>query len=60
MFNFIKNKFLFIIAISVLTLILLVVGAITLYKDESASFSDEGYIISTTTKKNAKFYLRFN
>ena len=60
MFNFIKNKFLFIIAISVLTLILLVVGAITLYKDESASFSDEGYIISTTTKKNAKFYFSAN
>ena len=60
MFNFIKNKFLFIVAISVLTLILLVVGALTLYKDESSSFSDGGYIISTTTKKNAKYYFSAN
>lgn len=60
MFNFIKNKFLFIIAISILTLIVLIALAVTLYKDESTSFSDGGYIISTTTKKNAKYYFSAN
>ena len=37
MFKFIKNKFFFIIALSVITLILLVVGAIALYKDEKSN-----------------------
>ena len=60
MFKFIKNKFMFIIAISILTLVLLIIGAITLYKDESESFNNEGYIISTTTKKNAKYYFSAN
>ncbi len=60
MFKFIKNKFLFIVIISVLTLVLLIVGAIALYKDNTKSFSDGGYIISSTTKKNAKYYFSSN
>lgn len=60
MFKFIKNKFLFIVMISVITLVLLVVGAVTLYKDESLSFNSDGYILSTTTKKNAKYYFSAN
>ena len=52
--------FLFIVMISVITLVLLVVGAVTLYKDESLSFNGEGYILSTTTKKNAKYYFSAN
>lgn len=60
MLKFIKNKFLFIILISVVTLVLLIVGAIMLYKDNSLSFNGEGYIISTTTKKNAKYYFSAN
>ena len=53
MFKFIKNKFLFIVIISVITLVLLVIGAIALYKDESLVFNNEGYIISTTTTKKS-------
>ena len=60
MFKFIKNKFLFIVVISVITLILLVAGAVVLHKDKTKSFSNEGYIISTTTKKNAKYYFSSN
>ena len=60
MFNFIKNKFAFIIAISLLTLILLVAGAVILYQDKSKTFKNEGYIISTTTKKNSKYYFSPN
>lgn len=60
MLNFMKNRFLFIIVISVITLVLLVVGAVTLYEDTSLNFSGDGYIISTTTKKNAKYYFSAN
>ncbi|MEE3343334.1 MAG: hypothetical protein VZS44_04505 [Bacilli bacterium] len=60
MFKFIKNKFLFIIIMSVATLVLLIVGALTLYKNETTTFDSEGYIISTTTKKNAKYYFSAN
>ena len=60
MFKFIKNKFFFIIALSVITLILLVVGAIALYKDEKSNFKGDGYIISTSTKKSAKYYFKAN
>ena len=62
MFKFIKNKFLFIVIISVITLVLLVIGAIALYKDESLVFNNEGYIISTTTtkKSNTKYYFSAN
>ena len=60
MLGFIKNKFAFIIAISLLTLILLVAGAVILYQDKSKTFKNEGYIISTTTKKNNKYYFSPN
>ncbi|MBQ6494908.1 MAG: hypothetical protein IJI49_02790 [Bacilli bacterium] len=60
MFNFIKNKFAFIIIISVLTLGLLIAGAIVMYQDNSKVFESEGYIISTTTKKNSKYYFSPN
>ena len=56
MFRFIKNKFLFIILISIVTLVLLVVGGVSLYKDSSLIFDGDGYILSTTTKKNSKYY----
>ena len=58
--KFLKNKFLFIILISIITLVLLIVGAITLYKDNSSSFANEGYIISSTTKSNTKYYFSAN
>lgn len=60
MFKFIKNKFLFIVLISVVTLILLIVGAMALYKDSSLVFDGDGYIISTTTKNNTKYYFSAN
>ena len=60
MFNFIKNKFAFIVALSLLILVFLIVGSVVLYKDESKSFSGEGYIISSTQKKNAKYYFNNN
>ena len=60
MFNFIKNKFAFIIIISVLTLGLLIAGAIVMYQDNSKVFENEGYIISTTAKKNSKYYFSPN
>ena len=56
MFKFIKNKFLFILIISILTLMLILVGSLISYKDKSKNFSQDGYIISSTTKKNAKYY----
>lgn len=56
-----KNNFLFIIGISIITLILLIVGAVSLYEDTSLSFSGDGYIISTTTtQENAKYYFSAN
>ena len=60
MFGFIKNKFAFILGLSILTLILLIVGAVTLYKDTNSTFDGDGYIISTTTKKSAKHYFSAN
>jgi len=60
MFKFIKNKFLFIVLISVVTLVILVVGALTLYEDPSLSFLNEGYIIETTSKTNNKYYFSAN
>lgn len=62
MFNFIKNKFLFIILISVVTLGLLIVGAFTLYNDNSLLFDKDGYVInsSTSSKSSAKYYFSAN
>ena len=60
MFNFIKNKFAFIITISVLTLGLLIAGAVIMYQDNTKTFENEGYIISTTAKKNSKYYFSPN
>ncbi len=60
MFKFIKNKFLFIVLISVATLLLLVVGAISLYKDPSLIFESDGYIIETTTKTSNQYYFTAN
>ena len=60
MFNFIKNKFVFILVISIVTLGALVFGAITLYKDDSSIFSSDGYIIEATSKANNKYYFSAN
>lgn len=60
MFKFIKNKFLFILLISVVTLIVLVIGAFSLYKDNSSVFASDGYILETTTKTNSKYYFSAN
>ena len=54
--KFIKNRFLFILLISIATLALLIVGALTLYKDNSLVFASDGYILETTTKTNKKYY----
>ena len=58
--NFIKNKFVFILLISAVTLGALILGAMTLYKDNDLSFSSDGYIISATTKSNKKYYFSAN
>ena len=55
-----KNRFLFIMLISVVTLVLLIVGALSLYQDHSSVFSGDGYIIETTTKANKKYYFSAN
>ena len=55
-----KNNFLFILLISIVTLIVLVVGAFTLYKDNSLVFSSDGYIIETTTEASTKYYFSAN
>ena len=60
MFKFIKNKFLFILLISIATLVVLVVGALSLYKDNSSVFANDGYILETTTKTNKKYYFSAN
>ena len=58
--NFFKNRFLFIMLISVATFVLLIVGSFLLYQDHSSVFSGEGYIIETTTKANKKYYFSAN
>ena len=60
MFNFIKNKFVFILIISVVTLGALVFGAVTLYQEDSSFFSSDGYIIDATAKANKKYYFSAN
>ncbi|MCI6266371.1 MAG: hypothetical protein MR598_05960 [Erysipelotrichaceae bacterium] len=60
MFKFIKNKFLFIILISIATLAILIIGALSLYKDTSSVFASDGYILETTTKTNQKYYFSAN
>lgn len=51
-----KNNFLFILLISAVTLVILVVGAFSLYEDKSLSFSNDGYIIETTAEASTKYY----
>lgn len=58
--KFIKNKFLFILLISIATLIILIIGAISLHKDNSLVFDNDGYVIETTTKTNTKYYFSAN
>ena len=53
-----KNKFFVIIGLSVITLVLLVVGAVTLHKDNSVSFSNDGYILSTSASEEEKYYFK--
>lgn len=55
-----KNNFLFILLISIVTLVILVVGAFSLYEDKSLSFSGDGYIIETTTEASTKYYFSAN
>ena len=55
-----KNNFLFILLISIVTLVILVVGAFSLYEDKSLSFSSDGYIIETTTEASTKYYFSAN
>lgn len=55
-----KNNFLFIILISVITLVILVVGAFSLYEDNSSVFASDGYILETSTKTNKKYYFSAN
>ncbi len=50
-----KNNFLFIMGISVVTIILFVVGFVTFYHDSSMIFGDGGYIIYTTDKESASY-----
>ncbi len=58
--GFLKNKFGFIIFISLVTLIVLVVGAFSLYHDNSSVFSSNGYILETSTKTKQKYYFSAN
>ena len=60
MSKFKKNSFLFILIISIATLVVLVVGALSLHKDNSLVFSNDGYIIETSTKTNTKYYFSAN
>lgn len=59
MFKSGKN-FLFILFISIVTLVILVVGAVVLRKDNSLTFSSDGYIIETTSKTSTKYYFSAN
>lgn len=58
--GFLKNKFGFIIFISLVTLVILVVGAFSLYHDNSSVFSSNGYILETSTKTKQKYYFSAN
>ena len=50
-----KNNFLFIMGISIITIILFVVGFVTFYHDSSMVFGDGGYIIYATDKESASY-----
>ena len=58
--GFLKNKFGFIIFISLVTLIVLVAGAFSLYQDNSSVFSSNGYILETSAKTKQKYYFSAN
>ena len=58
--GFLKNKFMFIIFISLVTLVVLIVGAFSLYQDNSSVFSSNGYILETSTKAKQKYYFSAN
>ena len=58
--GFLKNKFGFIIFISLVTLVILVVGAFSLYQDNSSVFSSNGYILETSAKTKQKYYFSAN
>lgn len=58
--NFIKNKFVFIIFLSFVTLVVLIVGAFSLYRDNSSLFSSNGYILETSSKAKQKYYFSAN
>lgn len=58
--KFFKNRFLFIMLISIATLVVLIIGAFALYEDKSAVFASDGYILETTTKTNKKYYFSAN
>ena len=60
MLKFIKNKFLFIVLISIATLAVLIIGALTLYEDTSSVFASDGYILETTSETNKKYYFSAN
>lgn len=46
--------------ISVVTLALLIIAGLTLYKDTSLSFTNDGYIIESSSKVNKKYYFSAN
>ena len=55
-----KNKFFIIIGLSIITMGLLIFGAITLHKDNSLSFSSDGYILSINGDKSNKYNFKTN
>ena len=55
-----KKNFLFILVMSILTRATLILGGMTLYKDTSQIFLNDGYIIETTTESNTKYYFSAN
>ena len=55
-----KNRFVIIIGLSVITLVLLIIGAVTLYEDNSLSFLNDGYILSTTASTDDRYYFSAN
>ena len=56
----IDNKFLFVVAISLITLIGLGIGAYYLFDDSDSTFVKSGYVLNPLSSKVEKYYFNEN
>lgn len=56
----VDNKFLFIVALSLIVLIVLGIGAFYLFDDSDATFVKNGYVLNPLSAKNEKYFFNEN